>query len=254
MPGRPPLRGGAVALPAPGGIALGLIGALAGLSRNRRLDRLIRGRGWIALVAFALIGIVAMQLWVVKLNVGIGRALEHQATLQREDSALSIEDSSLSSGERVERLAAAQGMVIASPAALHFETSDGPLDVRLAAAALARPVAAPSASGAAGVQSAAAPTAETESAAPSSSAATAASAASGANEAPNATPTSSATTPASSVGGAAEAPSAASTSVATPTTPVGGAGAAGAAGGAAEAPSATRAGSAEGAQQAPPGG
>jgi cell division protein FtsL len=91
-------------------------------------------------IAFALIGIVAAQLWVVKLNVGIGRAIEHAATLQRENSELAIEDSALASGERIEQLASAQGMVPAPPGALHFDTVRGPLDVRLAAAALANPV------------------------------------------------------------------------------------------------------------------
>ena len=94
-------------------------------------------------VAFALIGIVAMQLWVVKLGVGIGRALEHAELLQRENSALAIEDSSLSSGERVEQLALAKGMELAPPGALHFDTPRGSLDARLAAAALAKPVPAP---------------------------------------------------------------------------------------------------------------
>jgi hypothetical protein len=130
-------RGGAVALPAPGGLAAGLLEALAGISSNRWLDRLIRGRAWIGLLAFALIGIVAMQLWVVKLGVGIGRALEHEGLLQRENAALSIEDAKLSSGERVEQLAAARGMVVAPPGALRFETARGALDARLAAAALA---------------------------------------------------------------------------------------------------------------------
>ncbi|MFI5004456.1 MAG: hypothetical protein ACHQE6_05520 [Solirubrobacterales bacterium] len=94
---------------------------------------------WIGLVAFALIGIVAMQLWVVKLGVGIGRALEHAALLQRENSTLAIEDSALASGERVERLAVAKGMVPAPPGALHFDPLRGALDARLAVAALARP-------------------------------------------------------------------------------------------------------------------
>ncbi len=131
------VRGGALALPAPRGLAAGLLEALTGISRNRGLDRLIRGRAWIALLAFALIGIVAMQLWVVKLGVGIGRALEHEGLLQRENATLSIEDAKLSSGERVEQLAAARGMVVAPPGALHFETARGGLDARLAAAALA---------------------------------------------------------------------------------------------------------------------
>jgi hypothetical protein len=131
-------RGGAAALPAPGGLALGLVDALTGVSRHRWLDRLIHGRGWIALIAFALIGIVAMQLWVVKLGVGIGRALEHESLLARENATLSIEDAKLSSGERVERIAAAQGMVVAPPGALRFETVRRGVDARLAAAALAR--------------------------------------------------------------------------------------------------------------------
>jgi hypothetical protein len=132
---------GAAVLPAPSGV----LEALAGLSPRRLLDRLtdlrlVNGGAWIALVTFALVGIVAMQLWMVKLNVGIGRALEHEALLQRENSTLSIGDSMQSSGERIEQLAAARGMVIAPPGALRFETARGALDTRLAAAALARPV------------------------------------------------------------------------------------------------------------------
>ncbi len=115
----------------------------AGVGRrvpDRLLDRLIGGRAWIAVIAFALIGIVAMQLWVVKLGVGIGRAVEHTQLLQQENSVLSAEDSALSSGERIERAALAKGMVPASPAALHFDALRGPLDARLAAAALAKPI------------------------------------------------------------------------------------------------------------------
>ncbi len=107
---------------------------------DRLLDRLIGGRAWIAVIAFALIGIVAMQLWVVKLGVGIGRALEHTQLLQQENATLASEVSALSSAERIERLALAKGMVPASPAALHFDTLRGPLDARLAAAALAKPI------------------------------------------------------------------------------------------------------------------
>lgn len=110
---------------------------------DRLLDRLIGGRAWIAVIAFALIGIVGMQLWVVKLGVGIGRAVEHTQLLQQQNSVLSAEDSALSSGERVERLALAKGMVPASPAALHFDTLRGPLDARLAVAALAKPIQTP---------------------------------------------------------------------------------------------------------------
>ncbi len=149
--------GGAISLPTTGGLALGAweaLASLAGGTRNHLLDKLIRGRAWIALVAFALIGIVAMQLWVVKLNVGIGGALERTALLQQESSTLASEDSALSSGERIEQLAAAKGMVPAPPGALHFDRLQGPLDVRLAVAALARPIQ-PRASSAAGAEASA---------------------------------------------------------------------------------------------------
>jgi hypothetical protein len=188
-------RGGAVALPAPGGVAVGLLEALAGVSKQRWLDRLIHGRAWIGLVAFALIGIVAMQLWVVKLGVGIGRALEHEGLLQRENAALSIEDAKLSSGERVEQLAAARGMVVAPPGALRFETARGGLDARLAAAALAHSGQAQStsagfASGSEGTASAAGATAEpsaSQSESAASGASTEAASASGSTESTSAT-------------------------------------------------------------------
>jgi hypothetical protein len=136
-------RGGAVALPMPGALLGGLqlggvLDALAGISQPRLLDRLIRGRTWIGVVAFALIGIVAMQLWIVKLGTGIGRALESEARLQRENSVLSIENARFSAGERVETLAAARGMVPSAPGTVRFDASHGALDARLAAAALSK--------------------------------------------------------------------------------------------------------------------
>ncbi|HXB65868.1 MAG TPA: hypothetical protein VNV42_13450 [Solirubrobacteraceae bacterium] len=133
------------ALAGAGAGTLGLRLPLPGYLRlpDRLIDRLIGGRTWIAVIAFALIGIVAMQLWVVKLGVGIGRALEHTQLLQRENAVLAGEDSALSSAERIERLALAKGMVFASPGALHFDKTRGSLDVRLAAGALAKPAQSP---------------------------------------------------------------------------------------------------------------
>ncbi len=123
------------------GIALGLIEALGRLSQHRLLDRLLRGRASIALVAFALIGIVTMQLGLLKLNAGIGRALEHEALLQRENAALSIENSEMAAGERVELQAAHLGMGLVSPGALHFLAARPTIDASRGAAALSTPVA-----------------------------------------------------------------------------------------------------------------
>jgi hypothetical protein len=130
----------------------------------RLLGRLIDSRLWIALLAGSLIVIVAMQLWVLKLNAGIGRAITHEALLQRETATLSRANAELSAGDRVEGLAASEeGMVIVPAGATRFLDPRGALDTRLAAAALARPVQAlttstQTASGATGAQTSAAST------------------------------------------------------------------------------------------------
>ncbi|HEV3319382.1 MAG TPA: hypothetical protein VG053_06575 [Solirubrobacteraceae bacterium] len=89
------------------------------------LDRLIHGRAWIGLVAFALIGIVTMQLGLLKLNAGIGRALEHEAALQRENSALSVENSEVAAGDTVELQAAHMGMRLIPAGSLRFLSAQG---------------------------------------------------------------------------------------------------------------------------------
>jgi len=84
------------------------------------LDRVLHGRAWIGIVAFALIGIVTMQLGLLKLNAGIGRALEHEGALQRENAALSVEDSETAAGDTVELQAAHMGMQLIPEGALRF--------------------------------------------------------------------------------------------------------------------------------------
>jgi hypothetical protein len=123
------------------GIAIGLIEALGRLPEHRLLDRLIRGRLWIALVAFALIGIVTLQLGLLKLNAGIGHALQREASLQRDNAALSIENSELASGSLVESGASRLGMEMVPVGALRFLTSQPRSDAGHGAATLAKPAA-----------------------------------------------------------------------------------------------------------------
>jgi hypothetical protein len=123
-----------------GGLVLGVLALGKGLSNHTALDRLIRGRIWIGLIAFALIGIVTLQLLVLQLNAGIGRALVREAQLQRENAAESVESSELASGERVEAQAGRLGMQLVPIGALRFLGSDPRADVARAAAALGTPV------------------------------------------------------------------------------------------------------------------
>jgi cell division protein FtsL len=76
----------------------------------RVLDRLVRGRAWIAIVAAALIGIVFMQVSMLKLNAGVSRAVTAADTLERQNSTLRADISKLDSGERVQDAAAKLGM------------------------------------------------------------------------------------------------------------------------------------------------
>jgi cell division protein FtsL len=139
-PARRPARTAQRRAQADGGLLIGVLAALNKLSRNPSLDRLIRGRTWIALIAFALIGIVTLQLLVLELNAHIGRALVQEAQLQRENSALSIESSELAAGERVESRAATLGLELVPEGALRFLAVDPRADIARAAAALSSPV------------------------------------------------------------------------------------------------------------------
>lgn len=129
------------------GLVFGLLGLLESVSSHRMLDRLIRGRMWIGIVAFALIGIVTLQLGLLKLNSSIGHSLEKEGTLQRENAALSIENSELAGGDRVESQAERLGMRLVAVGALQFLSSHASGDVPHAAQALKAPAKAPEASG-----------------------------------------------------------------------------------------------------------
>ena len=88
-------------------------------------------------MAFALIGIVTLQLGLLKLNSGIGRALERkESLLQRENAALSIENSELAGRQprRVPGRAARHALVPVG--GLQFLDSHARSDVPQAAAAL----------------------------------------------------------------------------------------------------------------------
>lgn len=140
------------------GIALGLIAAVERVTRRRWLG----GRTWIAVIAFALIGIVTMQLGLLKLNAGIGRALEHEALLQRENATLSIEDSELAASARVTSLALRLGMEPVAPGALKSLEVRPQIDARLGAAALSAAVTGAGESGAEDAQAASSPSGSAE--------------------------------------------------------------------------------------------
>ena len=121
---------------------LGAVGrGAARVARHPLVERMISGRWSIAVIAFALIGIVTLQIGLLKLNVGIGRSLERERTLERENATLGIENAELASPERIRELAARLGMGPVSLTELRFlRASHDPGGATAAAARLHTPV------------------------------------------------------------------------------------------------------------------
>jgi hypothetical protein len=93
------------------------------LADSRFLDRLIRGRLWIPIVAAGLMGIVFMQVSMLKLNAGIGRAVQSAATLERQNTGLRAAVSGMESGTRIDAAARHLGMVVPADGSTHYVTA-----------------------------------------------------------------------------------------------------------------------------------
>ena len=98
----------AVAAPRP---RSGITGLLRALPDHRWLDTLLRSRAWIWLLGIGLGGIVAMQVSLLKMNAGIGQAVQAGAALQHDNAKLEEQVAELSSGARVSGAAADMGLV-----------------------------------------------------------------------------------------------------------------------------------------------
>jgi cytoskeletal protein RodZ len=101
--------GGAVAAAPPLGLRLARAGGR--VVDARFLDRLLRGRTWIALLALGLMGIVFIQVSMLRLNAGISRAITSAETLHRQNSTLRADISKLDSSERIGDAAKSFGMI-----------------------------------------------------------------------------------------------------------------------------------------------
>jgi hypothetical protein len=75
------------------------------------LDRLIRGRVWIGLVAFALLGIVAMQVAILRLGASIGQSVNQIQQLTASNEAATTAIAEDEPGRNVATEAASLGMV-----------------------------------------------------------------------------------------------------------------------------------------------
>jgi hypothetical protein len=161
----------------------------------RVLDRLVRGRVWIALMAIGLMGIVFMQVSLLKLNAGISRAVIAADTFDRQNSSLREDISKLDSGERIQSVAAKLGMVTPAAGDVHYLDGRGAAGARAAASIKPPKPVTPSASPAATTAPTAVTTTTTPPGATAAAATTNAPATTNAAPTTNATPASTATAP-----------------------------------------------------------
>jgi len=96
---------------------------LRALPDHRLLDRLIGGRVWIVLLGTLLVGIVTMQLTLLRWNAAIGRAVEQSSQLEQRNAALRLSISQLSDTERIASLASQMGFVMPPQGSPRFLTA-----------------------------------------------------------------------------------------------------------------------------------
>jgi cell division protein FtsL len=128
----------AAALPRPQLAPLGprLVAFATTLPDRSIVDRMVRGRVWIGVLGILLIGLVFTQVSLLKLNAGIGSAVEHGAALDRANGELRAQVSQLESGERIQERAAALGMILPPAGQISYVRTKGRDDFGPAVSAL----------------------------------------------------------------------------------------------------------------------
>jgi hypothetical protein len=101
-------------------------GAVRGLPDHHFLDRLVRSRWWIPVLGVILTGVVAVQVEVLKYGASFGRNINLAGSLQSANQLLRLDISRLSDPERIERLAAGDGMVMVGPTNVDFAAARRP--------------------------------------------------------------------------------------------------------------------------------
>lgn len=207
------------------------------------LDRLVRGRAWIAIVATALLGIVAMQVVLLRLGAQIGSATATVNALTAQNETANTEIAALEANSRLGGTGNSLDMVYPAPGAVTYlqvnpgdaqravHTMTAPSGAAIAAADALRQSHAPASASNANASNATSstpanttPAVSTGATASSGAATTTLAAATGATSTAGATATTGApatttSTPATTPGTAATTPSTATTPAGAATTP-----------------------------------
>jgi hypothetical protein len=102
------------------------------------LERLVRGRAWIALVATVLLAVVAMQVVLLRLGAQIGSQTQAYNTLLQKTEATESAIGGIEANDRQSNLVSSTGMVYAPPGAVTYLQAN-PGDGRRAADHISSP-------------------------------------------------------------------------------------------------------------------
>ncbi len=106
-------------------------------SANGVLDRLLRGRVWVACIGILLVGIVFLNVSLLGLNSGIAVTADQAADLRRENAELRLDVARLGATDRIQRVAESRGFVMPGPADVEYVDAEPDGSGERAARALA---------------------------------------------------------------------------------------------------------------------
>jgi hypothetical protein len=113
--------------------------AIKALPDNRLLDRVVRGRAWIAILGVLLVAIVGTQVEVLKLGTDVGQSTALAAQLGARNALLRAEETNMSNPSRIMRLAEQLGMREVGPTNITYLQAGVPGVVGRAIADIAPP-------------------------------------------------------------------------------------------------------------------
>jgi hypothetical protein len=119
--------------PAFGPFAQRALGAARTLRDSHAVDRLVRGRVWIGLLGVLLIGLVGLNVSLLKLNAAAGRNAEWAKKLRVENADLRARASRLRSAAHIQAEGRREGLVMPAAAEVHYLTANPARDARRAA-------------------------------------------------------------------------------------------------------------------------
>ncbi len=114
------LAGAGIALPRPIDVRLPRPSARALADAVQRAAGLLRGRGLIVVLACALLGLVFLQVSLLKLHTQITQNIERASALERDNAGKRAVISNLDAGRRIQDVAGQRGMVMPGAGAVCY--------------------------------------------------------------------------------------------------------------------------------------